>query len=205
MSKKEVFLKSCRLLVPYLSKKENIDLADMEKDLTESMKGFKSIIKNFPKSAMTADCHWMIGKILDLRNKHEESYNSFILSKNIYSKLFVAKKISSRVFSDSMREISLQCLKTKRYDEAVYFANTALEFSPKDYTLLSNLSVTKLFQGRLDEAKKIAIKCQKKLPDDFPSKTVLFAVKQIKNKVCDVPKTFKDFGNLIENGDLKNE
>ncbi|RTK96320.1 MAG: tetratricopeptide repeat protein [Neisseriaceae bacterium] len=205
MSKKELFLKSCNLLFPYLSKKENIDLTMMEKDLLESMNGFKSIIEKFPKSGLTADCHWMIGKIFDLKNNNEESYNSFILAKNIYAKLFIAKKISSRVFSDSMREISLQCLKTKRYDEAVYFANTALEFSPKDYTLLSNLSVTKLFQGRLDEAKKIAIKCQKKFPEDFPSKTVLFAVKQIKNKVCDVPKTFKDFGNLIENGDLKND
>ena len=196
MRKKEVFLKSCDLLFPYLGS-ENLNVSNMEEDLIQSMKGFDSIIKAFPKHSIVASCHWMIGKIFDLQNKNERSYQSFILSKNLYSKLFVAKKIKSSTLSDAMREISLQCIKTKRFDEAVYFANAALEFSPKDYTLISNLSVAKLFQGRIEEAKKLAVKCQKKMPDDFPSKTVLFAVKQIK-KGSKIPKSFNDFGQFAE-------
>lgn len=199
MTLQKKFKESYSLLSPYLYsfRKDEVNLFEMQENLKKSMEGFLYVIKNIKNKRIIASCNWMVGKILNLQDKNEDSYKRFLIAKKIYSKLFISKKISSAILADTFREISLQCLKIKKFHEAVYYANAACEFAPKDQTLVSNLSVAKLFQGNLKDAKKIAKDCQRANPNDMPSKVVLKAIKKIEKKQAIIPKTFSELETLF--------
>jgi len=177
----DVYRQCCDLVLPYLQLEDGPEkkLADQSlavQNLRKGIEGFREIIKDNPQSWVS---FWMMGKAHQALGEDEESYQAFLAAHKI-------KYVEANV----MRELALECLRTKRYDLAVYYCQSAQEFDPDDHTLLANMAVARLFQNKLEEAENWANKCLKKLPNDEPSLNVLKLVKEIRSGTRTLPIDF---------------
>ena len=179
-----IYKKSCDLVLPYIridGKSEYEDKYDPDKAescLNEAIKGFEEVINLDPENW---SAFWFLGKSYQALKQDQKSYECFKTAHSL-----------NLTHQDVMRELALQCLRTKRYDSAVYYCQAALEFSPKDFTLISNLAVSKMFQGQLEQATEIAEKCLSLLPNDEPSLEVLRIIKDIKDGKRNIPNDFDE-------------
>jgi len=183
----ELYKKSCDLIVPYIRLEGNPkdavknDPATAWQALREGIKGLEEVVafNNQNWAAL-----WMIGKAYQALDENEKSYESFLAAHRV-----------ALTEGNILRELALQCLKTKRYDNAAYYCAGAQEFDPNDYTLWANMAVAKMFLNKLDEATDWANRCLAKLPEDGPSLTVLRLIKEIKEGTRQLPEDF----DVLEN------
>ena len=142
-----LFRKSCDLIFPFIlleDSKQEILTSEGKKALKEGIENFNKILL-FDRKNWRA--YWFLGKAQQALSLHEEAFNSFLNSHRI-----------ALDQEDALRELTLECLYTSRFKEAVYYCNTAIEFSPEDVSLWENMSVVHLFNCNLSEAEKWANK-----------------------------------------------
>lgn len=166
--------------MPYLrleGAKQNDPHSDDGKEaMRKGMQGLETVLQHHPENW---SARWMLGKAQQAQNKHEEAYQSFRAAhKNV---------LSNR---DVLRELSLECLHTKRFSEAVHYCHVAMEFDPDDSTLLPNMAVAKLFSGNVEDAERWAKKAIAKIPDDVPARAVMQLVNEIRAGKRNIPTDF---------------
>lgn len=183
MDANDLYRQSCDLVLPYIrlegpSDRPAPDLSLATENLRKGIEGFKQVIAENPESWVA---YWMLGKAHQALEEDEEAYQAFLAAHKI-------KVVEENV----MRELALECLRTKRFDMAAYYCQGAQEFDPEDYTLWANMAVAKLFQHKLDAAEQWANRCLQKLPNDEPSMQVLRIVKEIRAGTRAMPTDFNE-------------
>lgn len=175
----DVYRQSCDAVLPYI-RLEGVDAKPIdsiaEEVMQKGIEGFKSVTRFNPNNWAA---YWMMGKTHQALNENEEAYQAFLLAHNIH--------LGEQ---NVLRELALQCLKTKRFDLAAFYSQGAQEFDPEDYTLWANMAVAKLFQQKLDDAETWANKALSRLPGDEPSLRVLQFVKEIRDGLREFPQDF---------------
>lgn len=178
----DIYRQSCDLILPYIHLEGPLqsvaDPAMAEENLRKGIEGFNSIISENPNNWVA---HWMIGKAYQALDENEKSYQEFLLAHQI--------KLSE---PNVLRELALQCLRTKRFGEAVYYCQGAQEFDPEDYTLWANMAVAKMFQLKFVEAEQWANKCLRKIPEDQPSLQVLKIIREVNAGTRTAPTDFDE-------------
>lgn len=145
--------------------------------MQRGIEGLKTVLLHQPQSWPSL---WMLGKAEQARGNHEESYNYFLQA---HKTVLTEQNV--------LRELALECLHTKRFDQAAYYCQAAMEFDLNDYTLWTNMGLARLFQGKLDEAETWATKALEKLPDDEPAKSLLKIVGEVRAGKRPLPTDFE--------------
>lgn len=160
----KIYQDSFTLVMPYLilegQQRKKLDEAEMKR----GMDGLFLVLAH----ANSWPTHWVLGKCYQALGKHEESYQHFLASHQ-----------SALDEQDVMRELCLECLRTKRLNEAAYYAKAAHEFAPDDFSLWSNMAACYLFTNQLDEAEKWAEKTLEKI-DDPSAANILKIAKMVR-------------------------
>jgi Tfp pilus assembly protein PilF len=144
--------------------------------IQKGIEGLEAVIRHTPSNW---PAHWMLGKVRQAQNEHEEAYQSFLTAHRI-----VLTK------HDVLRELGLECLHTKRFAQAVHYCHVAIEYDLEDTTLWPNMAVAKLFHGKLEEAERWANKALAKIPGDLPATMVLKRLAEIKAGTKNAPDDF---------------
>ena len=190
MNKEEirsVYKKSSDLIIPHIklenSQNEIVQTSKEEKVriLKEGIAGMETVIKHSPSNW---PARWLIGKAKQSLELHEEAYQSFLAAHRIIL-----------TDQDVMRELALECLHTKRFKEAIYYCNSAIEFNAEDFTLWANMAISQLFNENIELAEKWAKKTLEKIPKDEPSINIMKIINEIKEGKRTIP---TDFQTLLD-------
>jgi tetratricopeptide (TPR) repeat protein len=135
--------------------------------------------RGYSQSERPQGAWWMLGKAYQALGDHEQAFQCFLSA-------------HKHVLTDQnvLRELALECLHTKRFDQAAYYCNAAMEFDLNDYTLWPNMAVARMMQGRLDEAEGLAKRALEKLPEDEPAKNVLKIIGEVREGKRPLPEDF---------------
>lgn len=157
------------------SNQSDLNLPENRALLQTAMDGLNSIIEANPDNWAAK---WMLGKSLQALSLHEEAYV-----------LFLKAHRSNLTNQTILRELAFECLCTKRYSQAVYYCNSAIEFDIDDYSLWPNMAVALLFDGKLKEARKWIDKSVGKIPDTSTMRVAEW-ISEIEVGKCEIPTDF---------------
>lgn len=175
---------SCKKIMPHLIL-EGVPVKDQAKNpnsdsLKEGISGLEKVLQYQPENWAAL---WMLGKAQQAIGDNENSYQSFLKSHKIVNSI-------GEVGIDILRELTLQCLLTDRFEESIYYNNMAIKFEPNDYTLWANLAVCELLSGRLEESMNWVKKTLEKLPNDEPATNIKNILEEIRLGKRKIPKKF---------------
>lgn len=190
-----LFKISCNLILPYLQledgEKGDPELSELY--LKKGVEGLILVLKEYPSNWKV---RWMLGKAKQAQGLHEEAYSQFLIAHANFKKTIFDGPTEIPVPTiDVMRELSLECLRTNRIKDAIYYCQMAIEFDPDDNTLWSNMAISHLLNSNLTECEKWAKKSLKALPNDVPTLNILKILEEIKSGKRDMPTDFSALEN----------
>ena len=185
-----LFKISCNLLLPYLQI-EGGDKGDpglSELSLKKGIEGLNLVLKAYPSNW---NVRWMLGKAKQAQGLHEEAYSEFYIAHMDFKRSIFDGPTELPVPTiDVMRELSLECLRTNRIKEAVYYCQMAIEFDPEDNSLWSNMAIAHLLNGNLKVAETWAAKSSKASPTDVPTANIMKIIEDVKSGKREMPTNF---------------
>lgn len=175
-----IYQASCDKIIPYIrledSNQGDPNSEEGKASLIEGIKGFETVISFSPANW---SAHWMIGKAQQALQQHESAYNAFLKAYR-----------NSLTDENVMRELAIECLQTKRFQQAVHYCYVAMEFALEDYTLWPNMAVAQMFNGNLEESESWAKKSLVRLPGDVVATNVLRIIAEIRDGKRPQPNDF---------------
>jgi hypothetical protein len=185
MTSRERYIQCFDRISPYILGSQEITLTpEVIQIVVDTKYNLEQLIAESPtNSAM----HWLMGKIYQFTQEHDQAYESFKTSRECL-KTFDGKErdeLRGAVF----RELGYECLHLKKWRDAEYFCRLAVELEPEDLSLYINLSLASLFTKKLEEAEKNAVKGDDPQITEF----LLEVIKKIRSEEMEFPTDFTPF------------
>ena len=149
-----------------------------ESRLNEAISQFEEALKINEKNT---GCMMMMGKIYQVLKRHD-------LALQWFSRACSTEPSNHIAF----REASIAAMELEKYNEAHYYAYSAVKLKPNNASLLCNLSLVLLFLGRLDPALDALRQALFYDPNDDISKKLYYVIERIKLQKLPIPKNHKE-------------
>lgn len=184
----ELFQKASETLYPYMQLEgcEHQEITDADRDrITEAINTLEEVLTINPQNWAAL---WIIGKTYQALGDHQSAYACF----------WQAHQIDLQQ-PDVLRELALQCLVLKIFEDACYYAQSAIQFNHSDPTLWANYAVALMMKGDTTKAAHWADKTLRHDANDLVAKNTMRVLQEIQEGKRGIP---QDFSELQEEPDL---
>ncbi|HSD62294.1 MAG TPA: hypothetical protein VLB50_00790 [Ignavibacteriaceae bacterium] len=165
----EFYSMGCKLIEPYIEWADRPFKKPNRKARNKLKSGIEYLDAVTKLNSRNYSAFWLKGKAYQALNMHAEAYKEFKESFNV-----------NMNNPDITREFNLECLRLGFGEEAVSISLKAYSLSPEDAGLLSNLALSYLINGNINEAKKRIDRALEMDPEDRATQALSNLIDEIK-------------------------